>query len=185
MMRVVAEGQFQDELVRPGKLRRFDDRFQRHAWVGQRDVLAHAPPEQYVLLQHHTDLPSQPGGIDHRKIDTIHQHAAGFGHVQCAEPASTTRALARAGSTDNTHHFARPQRPATDSLIDLGAIGGVTKASPDPALCGPVTRGMMARWLSAMACLDRRIENLAQLFDRNPGLLQILPKLHDPRGSVR
>ncbi|MNW20790.1 hypothetical protein D3C71_2213520 [compost metagenome] len=62
---VVALGQFHDEIVRPGQLSGANNPFQRHARLGQRNVLADGSVEQEVLLQHHAQLAAQPGRIGH------------------------------------------------------------------------------------------------------------------------
>src|SRR5882757_2660766 len=61
---VVALGQVEDELMGAGELGRRDDPFERHAGVGQRDVVAHRAAHQDALLQHHAELAAQPRRVD-------------------------------------------------------------------------------------------------------------------------
>src|ERR1051326_3564538 len=66
---VVALGELEDEIMRAGEPRRRDHALERHARIGERDVLAHRAVEQHVLLQHDADLAAQPGRVGNRKID--------------------------------------------------------------------------------------------------------------------
>ena len=103
--RVVALGQLQDELVCAGQLRRGDDALHRHGRVGERDVVAHRTVEQHVLLQHDADLAPQPGGVDHREIDAVDQHAPALRHVEPLDQLGE-RALARARRADDADDLA-------------------------------------------------------------------------------
>jgi len=93
--RVVAFGQFEDEVVRAGEVGGGDDALDWHAGIGERNVVAHSEIEQHVLLQHGADLPAQLGRVDHRQIDAVDQHPPGLGHKQALGQLGQ-RALARA-----------------------------------------------------------------------------------------
>src|SRR5262249_33557550 len=73
----------------------------RKGRVCKRDVVAYRAVEQHVLLQHNAQLPTQPGGVDHGKIDAIDQYAPTVRHV---EPLGKLgeRTLARARGADDT-----------------------------------------------------------------------------------
>src|SRR5437879_2870417 len=71
---VVAFGQLENEVVRPGERCRRNDAFHRYCGIGERDVLPDGAVEQHVLLQDDSDLAAQPGEIDHREIDAVDQH---------------------------------------------------------------------------------------------------------------
>jgi hypothetical protein len=92
---VVTVRQFEDELMSAGERRHADHPFQRHARIGERDVLAHRAVEEHILLQDQADLTPQPGSVNHCEIDPVHQHAAALGRIeplhqlgQCRLPGS-------------------------------------------------------------------------------------------------
>src|SRR5205807_4397233 len=79
---VIALGQFQDKFVCTGQRGRSGDAVHRHRRVGERNVFAYRTVEQYVLLKHDTNLPAQPGEIDHGEINAVDQDAPAFRHVK-------------------------------------------------------------------------------------------------------
>ena len=103
---VVAFRHFQDEFVRAGKLRRGDDALDRHRRIGERDIVADRAVEQHVLLQHDADLPPQPGGIDHGKIDAVDQNAPALRHVKPLDQLGE-RALAGTRRPDDADDLSR------------------------------------------------------------------------------
>src|ERR1700736_600663 len=72
--RVVALGQLQDKVVRARERGGGDHALHGNGRINERDIVAHRPVEQHVLLHHHPDLAPQPRDIDHREIDAVHQH---------------------------------------------------------------------------------------------------------------
>ncbi|MCY1559344.1 hypothetical protein D9M68_963700 [compost metagenome] len=72
---VVAFGQFADELVGTCQLGCMNHGVQRRGRIDDGDVLAHAAVEECVLLQHHTNLPSELRRIDQADVDAIDQQA--------------------------------------------------------------------------------------------------------------
>ena len=103
---VVAFRQFQNKFMRAGKLGRGDHALDRHGRIGKRDIVADRSVEQHIFLQHDADLPPQPGGIDHREIDAVHEDAAALRHIEPLHQLRE-RALARAGRTDDPDDLAR------------------------------------------------------------------------------
>ena len=69
--RVVLIRQFEDEIMGGGQLCRCDDAIDGHAGIAYGDVLAYRATEEEILLEHDTDLTSQPVGIDHGQIDAV------------------------------------------------------------------------------------------------------------------
>lgn len=82
---VVTFGQFEDEVVGAGQFGRLHDRAHLQGGVGQGDVLAHAAVKQRILLQHHADLSSEPGGLDQDQVDAVDEHSSRFGDVESLE----------------------------------------------------------------------------------------------------
>ena len=81
-MRVIAFRQFQNELVRAGQLGRLDHLLHRQPRIGQRDVVSHGTVEEKIFLEHDSHLPTQPGRVHLREIDTIDEDAPAFRHIQ-------------------------------------------------------------------------------------------------------
>src|ERR1700722_2111393 len=103
--RVVAFGQFENEVVGPRKLRRSNDTLDRQRGIGQRNVVPDRAVEQHVFLKHDTDLATQPGRIDLREIDAVDQHTAALRDIEALDELGE-RALARAGRTDDADQLA-------------------------------------------------------------------------------
>src|SRR3954454_3433730 len=98
--RIVALGELQNEIMSARQLRRVDDAVHRQAWIGQRDVVAHRPVEQHVVLEHDSDLPTEPGRVGRHQIHSVDQHAAGLRNVEPLHQLGEG-AFARAGRSDN------------------------------------------------------------------------------------
>ena len=98
--RVIAFWQLQDEIVRASKRCRCNDPFHRHRWIGQRNVRANRGVEKDVFLQHHADLPSQPGRIDHGEVDAIDQDFSALRNVKTLNELGD-RTFPRSGWTDD------------------------------------------------------------------------------------
>ena len=88
-----------------GELGGRDHALHRRRRVGERDVVADRAVEQHVLLQHHADLPAQPGDVDQREVDAVDQDAAALGHVEALHQLGQGR-LAGAGGADDADHLA-------------------------------------------------------------------------------
>src|SRR5216684_5735238 len=123
--RVVAFGQFEDEVVGARKLCRGDDTLGRQRGIGQRDVVPDRAVEQHVFLKHDADLAAQPGRIDLREIDAIDQHAAALGDIEALGELGE-RALARPGRADDAEQLARRNGQA-DVVQDFRAVDPVTE----------------------------------------------------------
>ena len=80
--RVVAVGQFQDEVMGTRQFRGRDDLIDRSPRIGQGNVLTDAAVEQHIVLQNDTDLPPEPAYIDHGEINPVDQDAARLPHVK-------------------------------------------------------------------------------------------------------
>ena len=87
-----------------GQLGGMHHALQRHAGVGQGDVVAHAAVEQHVFLQHHAHLPAQPGRVGQCEVVAVHQHAAALWYIQALHQLGEG-GFARAGAADDAEHF--------------------------------------------------------------------------------
>ena len=90
---VVALGQLQNEVMGAGERGSSDHALHGNGWIDERDVVAHRSVEQHVLLQHHADLTAQPGDVDHREVDAVHQHASALRDIEALDELGE-RALA-------------------------------------------------------------------------------------------
>lgn len=107
-----------------GQLGGMHHALQRHAGVGQGDVVAHAAVEQHVFLQHHAHLPAQPGRVGQCEVVAVHQHAAALGYIQALHQLGEG-GFARAGAADDAEHFSGTdvQVKAGQVLVKLAAVG--------------------------------------------------------------
>jgi hypothetical protein len=102
--RVIALGQFENEVMRPGKLRGGHNPLDRHAGIGERDIVADRAIEQHVFLQDDANLTPQPGNIHRGEIDAVDQHAPALGEIEPLDELGQRR-LARPGRSDNADHL--------------------------------------------------------------------------------
>src|SRR5262245_34914735 len=79
---VIALGQFQNEVVRAGKLGCGDDSLGHHRRIRQRNVVAHRAIEQNIFLQHDAYLPAQPRKVHHGEIGAVDENAPALGDVE-------------------------------------------------------------------------------------------------------
>src|SRR5215469_6509797 len=99
---VVTIGELKDQIMGTGHLCGSDDPFDRHRAVRQRNIVADRAIEQDALLQHHADLATQPGWIDHAEINAVDQNPPALRHVKPLDQLGEC-AFARAGRADNAH----------------------------------------------------------------------------------
>lgn len=107
------------------ELGRFDDPFDRHRRIRQRDVVADRLIEKHVLLQHRANLAARPRRIDHGKVDAIDQHATAFWNVEALDELGH-RALARTRGSDDADDLAGRHTEA-DVVQHLRPVDAVTK----------------------------------------------------------
>jgi hypothetical protein len=180
-LRVIALRQFEDEVVRARQPRGLDDALDRHAGVGQRDVVADRAVEQDVFLQHYADLTAQPRHIDHRQIDAVHDHLAAFRHIKALHQLGERR-FAGARSSDDAHHLSRRDRQRNVAqnfrAIDFVTEGDMIESNRAP----DVRQGRAPR---RERRFGMRVEDVAEARDRNPRLMKILPHLREAQHRLR
>ena len=93
--------------MRTRQFGRFDNAFQRHTRIRQRDIVAYAAVEQHILLQDHAHLPPQPGRSGQSQIVAVHQHPSLLRHIQTLHQFGEC-GFARPRTTHNPQHFSRP-----------------------------------------------------------------------------
>ena len=59
--------------------------FHGNAWVGQSNIFADGSVEKHIFLKYDADLASEPGGIDHSKIDPVDENATTFWYVEALD----------------------------------------------------------------------------------------------------
>src|SRR5215469_1135079 len=101
---VVAVRHPHDEFVRARQASGRHDLFERDCGVDERDVFADGPVEQDALLQHHADLPTQPGGVDQSRVEAVNQNTAGIRQVEPLNELGNGT-LPGARWTDNADHL--------------------------------------------------------------------------------
>ena len=97
-----------------------DHSFHRLGRIGERDVVAYRSVEQYVLLEHDADLPSQPRRVHHGKIDAVDQDATALGDVETLHELRQ-RALAGPRGADDADNLAG-RHVERDVMQHLGAV---------------------------------------------------------------
>src|ERR1019366_6728789 len=117
---VVSVGELEDEFMRPGKLSRCDDPFDRHGRVGKRNIVAHRAVKQYVFLKDDADLAAQPRRIDHVEVDAVDNNSPALRDIQSLDEFGEG-ALARARRTDNADNLSGWNTEA-DVVEDLRPI---------------------------------------------------------------
>ena len=161
--------------MRAGELGRRDDALDRHAGIGERDVVADRAVEQDVVLQHDAQLAPQPRAVDHGEIDAVDQHAAALGDIEPLDELGE-RALAGAGRPDNADDLTR-RNAETDVVQNLRPIDAVAKRD---MLENDVAADRRQRRAAGVeGRLGRRIENIAEPRHREPRLVEILPHLRE------
>src|SRR6185369_6758952 len=177
---VVAERQLGNELVGTGEPRHGDDLGAVHGGIGERDVVVDGAVEQQVLLQHDADLAAQPGGVDLPDIDPVDLDLPALRPVETLHQFRQRR-LARAGGSDDTYHL-----PGRNLQVDAGenlrSAGHVTEA--DTAELDGAARGRQ-RDLAEALTFRRGIQDVAQPFDGDLRLLEVLPELRQAQDRRR
>jgi hypothetical protein len=173
---VVGLGQLENELVRASDLRGRNHAHDRHARIGERDVVAHRAIEEQVLLQHDADLSPQPGGIDEREIGAVDQYAPGLRHVEALDELGK-RALARSRRADDTHDLTGGNGEI-DIVQHLGGVHAIAEA--DVLECHLARDRRQRGAARIVGRLGRGIEDVAQPLDRDAGLVEVLPDLSEP-----
>src|SRR3954454_24207426 len=179
--RIVALGELQNEIMSARQLRRVDDAVHRQARIGQGDVVAHRPIEQHVVLEHDSDLSTEPGRVGRHQIHSIDQHAAALRNVEPLHQLGEG-AFARAGRSDDADGLSG-RNVESDIVQDLRPIGPIAErdvlepdVAPDPRQ--PRAGGGVSR-------LRRVVEYVAEPRDRQSRLMKILPDLREPQHRGR
>src|SRR5208337_3315274 len=122
---VVAKRHPRDKLVGAGKTRRGMHKGARHGRVSERNILVNGAVEEHVLLEHHTDLATKPGGVALRDVDAVNENLAPLRAVKPLDEFRQRR-LAGARRPDYAKHlsFGDLER---DALQHLGLIGTIAK----------------------------------------------------------
>ena len=171
--RVVALRQFQDEVMSAGERGRGDHALDRHAGLGQRDIVADRAVEQNVFLQHDAQLAAQPRAVHHGEIDAVDEHPSALGDVEALDELGE-RALSRAGGADNANNLAG-RNVETDVVQHLRPIDAIAKRD---VLEHDVAADRRQRGAAGTeGRLGRRIEDVAKPRHREAGLMEILPHL--------
>src|SRR5262245_6730235 len=173
---IVALGQLEDEFMRASECRRRNDAVHRHRRIGERDVVAHRGVEQNILLQHHADLPTQPGNIDGGEIDTVDQHASALGHVKPLQQLDE-RALAGARRADDANHLSR-RHVEGHVMQDFRNVDPVAEGDVLEPDIAADRRQRGARRIERR--LRRGVEDVAEPRHRQPRLVEVLPDLGEP-----
>src|SRR5882724_241322 len=173
--RVIALGKFENELMRTGQGGCVDNPLHGHRGICQRDVLGDGSIEKHVFLQDNTHLSPQPGGIGHRKIDTVDEDAAGLWQIEALKELRE-RALARARRTDNADDL--PGRNMeTDVVQDFRPVDAIAK--PDAVQRNGAADRREYGTADADHGLRAGIEDVPESLDRETGLVKVLPDLGD------
>ncbi len=174
---VVAIRQFEDEFMRARELGRGNDRLDGHGGIGQGDVVADRTVEEHALLQHDADLTAQPGRVDDAEVEAVDEHAAALRHIEALHELRQ-RALAGPGRADDADDL--PGRNVeVDVAQHLGAVDPVAKGHMlQRHLAAQRRQGGLA---GTVGRLRARVENVAEAFDRDARLVEVLPDLGEPQ----
>ena len=148
--------------------------FHWQAGVSQCDVFTHGTVKQKALLLNDADFSSQPSGINHGEVCTIHQHSSGLRHVHALNQLCE-RAFAGTGATDNTNDLTW-RYIQREFIQHEWAIWPIAKAYVFK--CDPPLQVGQCAAIGVKARLFWGIQDIAEPLERNTGLLEILPKLH-------
>ena len=138
---------------------------------GQGDIVAHRTVEQHVLLEHHADLPPQPGRVGHHQIHAVDQHAAALRHVEPLHQFCEG-ALARTRRADDADGLAG-RNIEGDVVQDFRSVEAVAKRDVLEANVALERRQPGAA--RGKSRLRGTVENVTEPGDREPRLMKILP----------
>ena len=177
--RVIALRQLVDELLGAGEAGDLDHPRPRHRRIGESDVLVNGAVEQQVLLQHDADVAPEPPRIDMAEIRAVEQHLALARQIKTLDELGQGR-FAGAGGADDADRLAGPdgERNLLQRFRRARPVAEADAAEFDRA--ARRRRQKTRRGRGFGAC----VEDVAQAFDRDLHLLEILPDLRQPQDRL-
>ena len=151
-----------------------------HGRIGKGDVFVDRAIEQDVFLKDDADVPAQPAGIRLGDIGAIKKDLALLRDIESLDKLRQ-RGFARARGADNADHIALidGERYVLQDFLPTGAVAETHVAELDSAARRRQRRATLR------PKLRRRVQDVAQPFDRHLHLLEILPDLRQAQDGLR